>query len=193
MGATHGGNTASASPASNEIVITRVVDAPREQVFKAWTEPERFARWWGPNGFTTPVCRMDVRPGGVLHYCMRSPEGRDFWGQGVYREVVAPELIVYTDTFADADGNPVEPAYYGIGASWPSEALVTVTLAVHDGKTALTLQHAVGSASDADRDMCQQGWSESLDRLTGLLAKEQSGLIAHLDEHVGGIRKTVGH
>ncbi len=84
-----------ASSVERGIVITRVFDAPRGRVFNAWTDPEHFERWWGPNGFTTPVCKVDARAGGILHYCMRSPEGRDFWGKGVYREVVEPERIVY--------------------------------------------------------------------------------------------------
>ena len=65
--------SAASQAAERELVITRVLDAPRSLVFKAWTEPEHFVRWWGPNGFTTPYCKMDVRPGGVFHYCMRSP------------------------------------------------------------------------------------------------------------------------
>lgn len=171
MSETRGASAAIPSSGDREIVITRVLDAPREQVFKAWTDPEHLARWWGPNGFTTPVCKMDVRPGGVLHYCMRSPEGHDFWGKGVYREVVEPERIVYTDTFADAEGNPVEPARYGMSSNWPSEAQVTMTLAEHEGKTRLVLRHAVGSALDSERAMCQQGWTESLERLAGYVAK----------------------
>lgn len=152
------------------IVITHVFDAPRERVFKAWTDPDHFVRWWGPNGFTTPVCRMDVRPGGVLHYCMRSPEGRDFWGKGVYRDIAEPERIVYIDTFADADGHAVEPARYGLNPSWPSETLVSVTFTTAADKTQLTLEHAVGTAPESERDMCQQGWGESLDRLANFLA-----------------------
>jgi len=105
MGTAHSGTTASARPAEREIVITRVFDAPRDRVFKAWTEPERVMRWGGPNGFTTPVCKIDLRPGGVFHNCMRSPEGRDFWSKGVYREIVAPERIVCTDFFSDAEGD----------------------------------------------------------------------------------------
>ena len=77
-----------------ELVITRVVDAPRELVFQAWTEPERLMRWWGPNGFTTPSFTVDLRVGGVLHYRMRSPDGKDYWGIGVYREIVPSERIV---------------------------------------------------------------------------------------------------
>ncbi|MBI2756896.1 MAG: SRPBCC domain-containing protein, partial [Chloroflexi bacterium] len=73
-----------------EISITRTFEAPRELVFRAWTEPERLMRWWGPKVFTTPYCTVDLRPGGVWHYCFRSPDGQDSWGRAVYREVVRP-------------------------------------------------------------------------------------------------------
>jgi uncharacterized protein YndB with AHSA1/START domain len=101
---------------------------------------------------------------------MRSPEGRDFWSKGVYREIVEPSLLVCTDFFADEHGNPVEPAHYGMSPDWPAESLVTVTFAEQEGKTTFTLQHTVGSAPASERDLCQQGWSESLDRLAGYLA-----------------------
>jgi uncharacterized protein YndB with AHSA1/START domain len=155
----------------HEIVITRVFDAPRDRVFKAWTEPERLVRWWGPNGFTTPVCRIDLRPGGVFHHCMRSPGGQDFWGKGVYREVVEPERIVCTDSFSDEAGNLVSPTHYGMSAAWPAEALVTATFAERDGGTEFTLRHSVGPAPASEREQCRQGWSESFDRLAGYLAK----------------------
>jgi uncharacterized protein YndB with AHSA1/START domain len=96
------------------LVITRVFDAPRELVWKAWTQPQRFVRWWGPKGFTVPFCKIDLHPGGVMHFCMRSPEGRDFWNKGVFREVVEPERIVSTDSFSDEEGNLVQPAHYGM-------------------------------------------------------------------------------
>jgi uncharacterized protein YndB with AHSA1/START domain len=153
-----------------EIVITRVFDAPQKVVFQAWTEPERMKRWWGPNGFTLPFCKVDLRPGGALHFCMRSPEGQDIWCKGVYREVVEPSRLVSTDSFADKDGNVVEPSQYGM-KDWPREALITVTFAEQAGKTNFTLRHAVGSAPTEARDMCQAGWSESLDRLASYLAQ----------------------
>ena len=87
-----------------EIVITRVFDAPRTEVFAAWTEPERMMRWYAPEGFTTPVVRTDLRPGGIYHICMRTPDGQDVWSKGTYVEVVVPERIVCTDSFADKDG-----------------------------------------------------------------------------------------
>jgi uncharacterized protein YndB with AHSA1/START domain len=156
---------------TEQVLITRVFDAPRESVFKAWTDCERLTRWWGPKGFTTPFCKIDPRPGGVFHYCMRSPEGRDYCGKGVYHEIAEPERIVCTDSFADAEGNVVPATYYGMSADYPLEMLVTVTLEEIEGKTRLTLQHALGSVPASERDMCQQGWSESLDKLAGDLAK----------------------
>lgn len=151
------------------IVITRVFDAPRELVFKAWTEPDHLMRWWAPKGCTTPVCRVDLRPGGAFHFCMRLPEGRDIWGLGIYREIVVPERIVYTDSFADSDGNPVEPSYYGMSASHPKETLVTVTFAEHAGKTTLTLVHSI-PVSVEERGGTEQGWNQMLNRLAEELA-----------------------
>ena len=152
------------------LVITRVFDAPRSLVFQAWTEPERVMRWWGPKGFTTPVCKIDLRPGGVFRNCMRSPDGQDFWSQGVYREIEEPERIVCTDTFADEKGNLVSPEQYGMSPDWPAEALITVTFTEHAGKTRLTMQHAPLQPG-RERDMCRQGWNESLDKLADYLAE----------------------
>jgi len=157
-----------------EIVITRVFDAPRELVFKAWTDPGHLMRWFAPNGCTMPFCKIDLRPGGIFHYCMRMPEGRDIWGIGVYREIVAPEMIVYIDSFADAEGNPVPPAHYGISPGHPAETLVTVTFTEHDGKTTLTLRHSIPESVE-EREGTQQGWTQMLDRLAEVLAVRKGG------------------
>ena len=170
MAASNRGSNVTAQVGESEIVITRVFNAPRDLVFKAWTEPERLMRWWGPKGFTTPSCQVDLRPGGTFLYCMRSPEGRDIWGRGVYLEVVAPERIVYTDTFADEEGNPVEPTQYGMSPAHPRETLVTVTFTEHEGKTKVTLRHAMAAAVP-ERAGTQQGWTEMMDRLAEDLAK----------------------
>lgn len=161
-------------PAERELVITRFFDAPRSLVFEAWTKPEHLMRWWAPKGFTTPFCKIDLRLGGVLHYCMRSSEGRDIWGIGVYREIVEPERIVYTDAFADAKGNPVPPAHYGMSSGHPPETFVTVTFAEHEGKTMLTLRHSI-LESVVEREGTQQGWTEMLDRLAEDLALRSGG------------------
>jgi len=154
---------------ADELVITRVFDAPRELVFRAWTEPERLMRWWGPNGFTTPSFTVDLRVGGVLHYCMRAPDGQDYWGIGVYREIVPPERIMYTDSFADAEGSPVPPSHYGMSDDHPEETLVTVTFLEREGRTSVTLRHTIPESSEA-RGGAQQGWSEMLERLANELA-----------------------
>lgn len=167
MGATTN-NNANTRTADREIVITRTFDAPRELVWKAWTEAGNLMRWWAPKGITTPYCKVDLRPGGKFHFCMRTPEGRDIWGIGVYREIAAPSLLVYTDSFADAQGNPVPPAHYGMSASHPAETLVTLTLEEHEGKTRLTLRHAI-PVSVEEREGTEQGWSEMLERLAALL------------------------
>jgi uncharacterized protein YndB with AHSA1/START domain len=162
--------SAAARSAERELVITRVIDAPRTLVFKAWTEPEHLVRWWGPKGFTTPYCQMDVRPGGRFHHCMRSPEGREFWGRGVYREIVPPERIVFATSFADAAGNAVGPERYGMNPDWPFETLITVTFAEHHGKTKLTVRQSV-SVALAQSIGAVQGWNETLDRLVAELAQ----------------------
>jgi uncharacterized protein YndB with AHSA1/START domain len=152
-----------------ELVITRVFDAPRGLVWKAWTEPERVKRWWGPKGFTAPFCKIDLQVGGVFHYCMRSPEGKDYWNTGIYREIVEPDRIVYTDSFADEKGNIVPASHYGMSSDFPLQMLVTVTFEEHEGgKTKLTLWH-VGIPSGVDHDGAQQGWNESFDKLTEVL------------------------
>jgi uncharacterized protein YndB with AHSA1/START domain len=157
-------------PWHEKLVVTRVFDAPRELVFRAWTEPERVRRWWGPVGFTMPYCDIDLRPGGIFLRCMRSAEGRDVWVTGVFREVFAPERLVFTDSFADEEGNVVPPARYGAGPDMPLERLVTVTFEEDAGSTKVTVRHA-GLPSGADRDLVRHGWASGLESLAGYLAE----------------------
>lgn len=153
-----------------ELVIIRVFDAPRNLVWKAWTEPEHVMEWWGPKGFTAPIVKTDFRVGGKSLLCMRSPEGEDYWSTGVYREIVEPEKIVTTDSFSDAQGNVVSASHYGMSGEWPLELLVTVTFEEDDGKTKLTLRHE-GFPDRENRDLAKAGWSESLDKLAEYLRK----------------------
>jgi uncharacterized protein YndB with AHSA1/START domain len=96
------------------MVVTRVFDAPRELVWKAWTDPKYVMQWWGPKGFTSPVCRMDFRVGGKYLICTTTPDGQEFWHGGEYHEIVPLEKIVSSMYFSDAKGNKVEPADLGI-------------------------------------------------------------------------------
>src|ERR687887_2108984 len=152
----------------NELVITRVFDAPRDRVWKAWTKPEEVKRWWGPKTFHTPVCEIDLRVGGKYLSCMRSSDGKDFWSTGFYREIVPREKIVATDSFADPKGNVVPATYYGMSSEIPLEMLITVTFEELDGKTKMTLRHA-GLPAGKDREGADQGWNESFDKLAASL------------------------
>jgi uncharacterized protein YndB with AHSA1/START domain len=143
-----------------ELVITRIFDAPRDVVFQAWTEPGRVARWWGPQGFVTTYCDMDIRPGGGFRVCMRSREGAEHWKQGVYREVVEPERLVFTFAWEDAEGKPGH------------QTLVTVSFAEEGAKTKLTLHQAVFETV-ARRDEHQRGWTSTLERFAEYLANYQ--------------------
>lgn len=136
-----------------EFVVERQFLAPRTLMFQAFTQPEHVKRWWAPQPFTIPVCTIDLRPGGIWHYCMRSPEGQDHWARSVYKEIVRPERLIYTSTFADEYANPVE----GI-----QEHLTTVIFTEEAGKTNITarVQFPSPAALKAAIDMgMQQGMS----------------------------------
>lgn len=155
-------NGSTSTQSDREIVITRVFNTPRELVFKVWTELEHFARWLGPKDFTTTSCKMDVQIGGTYRACIRSPEGTDHWMQGVYREIVEPERLVFTFAWEDKDGQPKH------------KTLVTVTFAEQDGKTLMTFHQAIFESIES-RDSHRSGWSECFDRLEVHLANTMAG------------------
>lgn len=162
----------SSKTCENEILITRLLDGSRDLAWKVWTEPEFIMQWWGPKHFSSPSCRIDCRVGGTYLYCMRSPEGRDYWSTGRFREVKAPERIVCTDSFADENGTIVPPAYYGMSPEIPPESLITVVFEGLTGQTRLTLRHA-GFPPGEQQDLARAGWNESLDKYAGILARLQ--------------------
>ncbi|MGY4691180.1 SRPBCC family protein [Salibacterium sp. K-3] len=150
-----------------EFTLERIFDAPRELVFKAFTDPEHVSRWWAPGGFTMPVCKMDLRPGGIWHYCFESLEGERHWSRSIYQEIVKPERIVYTDTFADEEANPIEGM---------PENRVTVTFIEHEGKTKLTINVEFPSAQNlkAAIDMgMMEGMKETINNLETHLKEAQ--------------------
>jgi uncharacterized protein YndB with AHSA1/START domain len=147
------------------IVITRVFDAPRALVFKAWTDPTHVAQWWGPKGFTNPACEMDLRVGGAFRLHMRGPDGATYPCTGTYREIAEPERIVYAGEAED--GHPC-------GAGLPPRSLVTVTFAERDGKTTVTIHTRLQTVADRDAAVkmgFDTGWASSLDRLAEHLLK----------------------
>ncbi len=152
------------------VTVERTFSAPRELVFQVFAEPRHLRRWWGPKGYTSPVCEADVRVGGRYLFCMRSPEGQDIYSTGTFKEVVPNARIVYTASFADKRGNVVTGAFYGLPGDFPLELLVTITFAdAAGGGTRVTLEHAglpVGEMADG----AGVGWAESLEKVPAALA-----------------------
>ena len=146
-----------------ELTITRIFDAPRELVFKAWTTPRLVTQWWSPAVFTIPVCELDVRPGGAILIHMRAPDGTILPMKGAYREVVEPERLVFTaGALEDENGD------------FQLESLDTVTFSEQDGKTKLTLHVEVITATPTAQGALagmEAGWNQSLDKLVGALEK----------------------
>jgi uncharacterized protein YndB with AHSA1/START domain len=156
-----------ANQTSEALLISRTFNAPVAQVWKAFTEPAQLKKWWGPKSFTTPLAEIDLRIGGEYLSCMRSNDGKNFWGKGTYREVIPHRKLIMTDSFADERGNTVPASYYHMPGEWPLELLVTMTFEEEDGKTKFTLKHE--GLPEEIKDECRQGWSESFDKLDKIL------------------------
>jgi len=145
-----------------EIVMTRLFDAPRELVFKTYTDPNLIPRWWGPSVLSTTVEKSEVRPGGLWRIVQRDPEGNEFAFHGVYHEIVPPERVVRTFEYEGAAGHVL---------------LETATFEEFEGKIRLTATSVFQSVEDRDamvRSGMEQGASESMDRLAELLASTAS-------------------
>jgi uncharacterized protein YndB with AHSA1/START domain len=139
-----------------DLVMTRTFDAPRELVFKAWTDPKQVGQWWGPHGFTNPRCQVDARPGGAIEIDMRAPNGVVYPMKAVFAEVTEPERLVFVTSALDDKGNSM------------FDVRNTVTFVDRRGKTELTLEaqviRATAVAPQYLRGM-EVGWSQSLERL----------------------------
>lgn len=153
--------SSAAGEAPKELILTRILGAPRGLAFKVWTDAKHLAEWWGPRKFTNPVCEIDARPGGLIRIDMRGPDGMIYPMKGVFHEVVEPERLVFTSTaLRDEQGHPL------------FEILNTVTFEDFHGITKMTL-HAKLVTRDfkmtpqvaAALSGMEQGWSESLYRL----------------------------
>lgn len=160
------------------LLLSRVFNAPRELVFKVWTDPEHFGKWWGPQGFSLDVIKMDVRPGGMFLGCQKSPDGSQaMWGKFVYQEVIEPEKLVFVQSFSDEKGNTIRAPF---NANWPLEIINTITLEEIDGKTTLTMQGGPVNATaeeqaafDGMAPMVKQGFGGTFDQLAQYLESQQ--------------------
>jgi uncharacterized protein YndB with AHSA1/START domain len=153
---------------ARELVITRTLDAPRDLVWKALTEPERLEHWWGPKGFTSSVHKLELRPGGTFLFCHRSSEGREMWGKWVYREIVAPERLVVVSSFTDKNGNPTRHPF---NPNWPLELLTTSTFTEQPGRTTLTVRMVPINATDSERETFLDGFKFMEEGFTGTFEK----------------------
>jgi uncharacterized protein YndB with AHSA1/START domain len=166
------------NPKVAPFVISRIFDAPRELVYKAFTDPEHMKHWWGPKGVKIVSPKMDLRPGGVFHYGMQTPDGSTMWGRFVYREILAPERIVFVNSFSDADGGVTR---HPMSLDWPMEMLSVFTFEeLDDGRTKLAVTFTPLNASDEEiavfdnnHPSMTQGFSGSFEKLEAYLATIQ--------------------
>ena len=160
---------------TQEFVISRVFDAPRDLVWQAFTDPERMKQWWGPKGVTVVHSKMDLRPGGTYHYAMRTPDGTVMWGKFVYREITPPSRIVFVNSFSDEAGGVTR---HPMAPNWPLQMLSAFTFEAEGAKTRFTVKWSPLNATDEEKatfaaghGSMQQGWSGTLEQLEAYLAK----------------------
>ncbi|MGE0699652.1 MAG: SRPBCC domain-containing protein [Hyphomicrobiaceae bacterium] len=167
-----------AAPQSGEggkpFVISRLLDAPRQVVWNAFTQAERLQRWWGPRGVQIEVASLDLRPGGIFHYAMRTPDGKLIWGRMAYRAIEAPSRLHFVNSFSDAQGGVTR---HPMAPTWPLEMLSTFTFEEKDSKTLFTVEWQPLNATPEERATFEggttsmtSGWTGTLERLESYLA-----------------------
>ncbi|AOP33098.1 polyketide cyclase [Leptospira tipperaryensis] len=159
-----------------EFTLSRSFNAPRELVWKAWTEPKRLAEWWGPTGLTMGVVHLDLKPGGLFHYSMKTPDGQIMWGRFLYREITPPEKLVYIVSFSDENAGITR---HPMAENWPAEILNTVLFTEEKGKTTLSLKGTPINATPEEIKVfgdnfpsMDKGFTGTLDQLEAYLAKQ---------------------
>lgn len=166
------------NPKIEPFVISRTFDAPRELVFKAFTEVERLNHWWGPKGFKVIASTMDLRPGGTYHYGFQAPDGSAMWGKFVYREVAAPERIVFVNSFSDERGGITR---HPLHSDWPLEMLSTFLFEdAGSGRTKVTINWVPINESDAERRTFEEG--------RGSMTQGWTGTFEHLEHYLAGLK-----
>lgn len=166
------------STQTQEFLLTRTFDAPRDLVWNAWTSAEALGKWWGPKGATIRVIRLDFRPGGMFHYTMSFQPGHEMYGRFVYREIAAPERVVFVNSFSDPAGGIARAPFPQLQGKWPLEVLNVMTLTESGGKTTLDLRGAPIDATEEERAVfdghfasMRQGFGGTFDQLADYLAR----------------------
>ncbi len=164
----------SPEPEIRDLVFTRVFDAPVERVWKAWTDAEDVKYWWGPDRFTAPLARLEVRPGGTSLVCMRAPAefgGQDMYSTWHYRDVVPLQRLVYLHNLADADGRTLDPVTLGLPPDFPQDVRNTITFkALSPTRTELTVTEHDWPVGQM-REMSRLGMEQCLDKMARLFAE----------------------
>lgn len=165
---------------NNGVTIERVFDAPVEMVWKAWTDEELAKKWWGPEGFSAPSIKMDLRVGGMYIFAMHGPAGsewdKDIYSAGIYKEIVPNEKLVVTDYFSDEAGNKIKPSKEGMDQNFPDEMTVTVLFEkIEDNKAKLTIIYPHPETEEQYQAMLKsgmkEGWNSSLNKFALALEK----------------------
>jgi uncharacterized protein YndB with AHSA1/START domain len=161
---------------SKDFVMSRVFDAPRDLLWKCFTDPDRMKRWWGPKGVKIIAAKMDLRVGGTYLYGMETPDGKTMWGKFVYREITPPERLVFINSFSDEAGGLTR---HPLSPTWPLQMLSTFTFEEQPGgKSKFTVRWSPYEASDEERktfdaghDSMKGGWGGTMDQLEAYIAK----------------------
>ncbi len=156
-----------------DFIITRTIKAPRALVWAMWSDPVHLPHWWGPKGLSLRVCKLEFKPGGLFHYAMGTPDGKEMWGRFIYGEIVEPEKIVFINSFADAEGQVIRAPFSPV---WPLEVHNTLTLEERAGQTVLTLRGHPLKASELEMQTfkamhpsMQMGFGGTFDQLDAYL------------------------
>lgn len=164
-------NSADSAP---PFVISRTLAASRAQVWRAWTEKDQLAHWFGPKGVIIPTCTLDLRPGGTFHYCMRLPDGSEMWGRWKFREISPPARLVWINSFSDPQGGLTRAPF---AENWPKEMLCILTLQEENGRTTIRLESSAHESTPEERktfgdqhESMRQGWSGTFDQLEAHLS-----------------------
>lgn len=159
--------------------LSRIIDAPRELVYKVFTDPEHMRHWWGPKGLKIVDAKMDLRPGGIFHYGMQAPDGSVMWGRFLYRQISAPERIVFINSFSDAEGGVTR---HPMAPGWPMEMLTVFTFEkIDDGRTKLNVTSSAYNASDEEIATFEEGYLSMTNGFGGTFDK--------LEAYLASIRK----
>ncbi|MEM7654192.1 MAG: SRPBCC domain-containing protein [Pseudomonadota bacterium] len=157
------------SSQQNQIRIERLFQAPIDLVWRMWTDPELFKKWYGPKGMTVPTAEMDVRVGGRRKICMAmesSDRAMSMWFTGVYKEISGPHRLVYTESMCDEDGNIISPQSMGMPEDFPDITEVIIDLSEIDGQTRMVMVHVGVAEGTAGAG----GWNQAFDKLSAQLS-----------------------